>query len=176
MRFMKSFVLMFALMFTAVVGTVSAQNTGRTLEQEVARQIRMLPYYNVFDHIDFKIEGGVVTLSGYTNSLGTRSLIERVLQRQPGVTSVVNKIEELPPSRYDDRIRIAALRLFVDRGPAQYFSTINPDVRIIVKNGNMILEGNVLTNGDKNLLNVLGNSIPGVFSVTNNLRVERSVS
>jgi hypothetical protein len=163
-------------MLVALAFPAFAQKEGRTLEQEVARQIRLLPYYGVFDHIEYKVEGDVVTLSGYTISLGTRSQIENVLRRQPGVAAVINNIEELPPSRYDDQIRLAALRTFVNRGPAQYFSEIDPDVRIIVKNGNMILEGNVLTNGDKNLLNVLGNSIPGVFSVTNNLRVTRAVS
>lgn len=176
MKTLRSYILSFLVMLVALAFPAFAQKEGRTLEQEVARQIRLLPYYGVFDHIEYKVEGDVVTLSGYTISLGTRSQIENVLRRQPGVAAVINNIEELPPSRYDDQIRLAALRTFVNRGPAQYFSEIDPDVRIIVKNGNMILEGNVLTNGDKNLLNVLGNSIPGVFSVTNNLRVTRAVS
>jgi osmotically-inducible protein OsmY len=176
MKFIKSFALVFALLFAVAAGPALAQNSGRTLEQEVARQIRMLPNYNVFDSIDYQVDGSVVTLSGYTISLGTKSQVERAVKRQDGVTSVINNIEELPLSRMDDRIRIATLRTFADRGPGRYFSGLHPEVRIIVKNGNIILNGTVSSNGDRDLLNILANSVPGAFSVTNNVTVGKSIS
>ncbi|HVF46760.1 MAG TPA: BON domain-containing protein, partial [Pyrinomonadaceae bacterium] len=59
----------------------------------------------------------------------------------------------------------------VDRGPAQYFSDRNPDVRIIVENGRMTLEGVVSSRSDSNTLNILAHGINGVFEVTNNMVV-----
>ena len=47
-----------------------------------------------------------------------------------------------------------------------------PSVHIIVKNGNVRLEGVVANQGDKDLINVRANGVPGVFSVTNDLQVE----
>jgi osmotically-inducible protein OsmY len=45
----------------------------------------------------------------------------------------------------------------------------NPSVRIIVDGGRVTLEGYVNNRGTANLMNILANGIPGVFSVTNNL-------
>jgi osmotically-inducible protein OsmY len=45
-------------------------------------------------------------------------------------------------------------------------------VRIIVKNGNVTLEGVVLNEGDKTRAFLAANGVPNVFSVTNNLRTE----
>ncbi|QQS32581.1 MAG: BON domain-containing protein [Acidobacteriota bacterium] len=176
MRFTKSFALIFVLLLGMTVVPAIAQNSGRTVEQEVARQLRLLSNYNVFDYIDYRVENGVVTLSGWTNSLGTKYYIERALKRQDGITAVVNNIEELPPSRIDDRIRIATLRTFAERGPARYFSGLHPDVRITVKNGNIILNGVVSNVSDRDVLNILANSVPGVFSVTNNIKVGKTIS
>ena len=44
-------------------------------------------------------------------------------------------------------------------------------IRIIVKNGNVTLEGVVDNQSDKSMVNIRANGVHGVFSVTNNLRV-----
>jgi hypothetical protein len=82
---------------------------------------------------------------------------------------VVNHIEELPPSPMDDRIRREAYLTFLQTGPAQYFGHPNPDVRIIVKNGRLTLEGYVNSRSESDTLNVLAHGVSGVFEVTNNL-------
>jgi len=48
----------------------------------------------------------------------------------------------------------------------------NPSIHIIVKNGHVTLEGVVSTIGDSRLANITANGVPGVFSVTNHLRIE----
>ena len=48
-----------------------------------------------------------------------------------------------------------------------------PPIRIIVKNGNVTLEGVVANKGDSDLAKIAANGVSGVFSVTNNLRVEK---
>jgi hyperosmotically inducible protein len=47
-----------------------------------------------------------------------------------------------------------------------------PPIHIIVKNGNITLEGVVASEADKNIANIQARSVPGAFNVTNNLRVE----
>jgi osmotically-inducible protein OsmY len=51
-----------------------------------------------------------------------------------------------------------------------------PPIHIIVKNGHVTLEGVVASQADKDIAGIQANSVPGVFSVTNNLRVEGNSS
>ena len=168
----KSFFVIFAAIAAISMVSVTAQaKPAKTIEQQVSHQIKMLPYYNVFDHITFQVSGNTVTLNGKVNSLGTRRDAEASVKRIPGVANVVNNIRELPPSSWDDAIRRATLRMFLQHGPGQYFWEPNPDVRIIVDNGHVTLEGYVYNSSDSNTLNILANGVSGVFSVKNNLIV-----
>lgn len=159
--------------------SISAQNfapkgvSSSSIEQKVAKKLRGLSYYSYFDNIKFEVDGSTVTLYGKVYSLGTIDQAEGAVEDIDGVTAVINKIEMLPPSPFDDRIRREAIRTFTSRGPAQYFSEINPDVRIIVENGRLTLEGTVSRDSDSDLLNVLANGISGVFEVKNNLVVRK---
>lgn len=171
MRSVRSLFLLTVAALGIFASTATAQSSGGTIDNRVAKAVRGLQYYNTFDHITWQVNGGTVVLSGKTITLGTRHEIENSVKKIPGVTEVVNKIDELPPSSFDDAIRRAALLEFTNRGPAQYFGWPNPDVHVIVENGRITLEGFVARKGDSDILNVLANGIPGVFSVTNNLVV-----
>ena len=157
--------------------TVNAQSqdiSQNAVEQKVFKEINKLPYYGLFDHIAFKVEGGTVTLYGKTNSLGTRKSAERVVRKVPGVIEVVNLIEELPPSSYDAQIRRDIVREFVNSsGIYPYISGQRPSVRIIVENGRVTLEGYVANKGTSNLMYLLANRVPGTFQVTNHLVIDR---
>jgi hyperosmotically inducible protein len=48
-----------------------------------------------------------------------------------------------------------------------------PPIHIIVNNGNVTLDGVVANEGDKNIAGIQAKGVSGVFSVTNNLRVEK---
>ena len=48
----------------------------------------------------------------------------------------------------------------------------NPSIHIVVRNGNVTLEGVVSNRMDSQLAYMAANGVSGVFSVTNNLRVE----
>jgi hyperosmotically inducible protein len=149
----------------------AAVKPDKTIEQKVAHEINMLPYYGVFDHIAFQVSGNTVILNGAVNSLGTRRDAENRVKSISGVANVVNNIRELPPSSFDNAIRRQTLRTFIARGPSQYFWEPNPDVRIIVNNGNVTLEGYVYNSSDSNTLNILANGVSNVFHVQNNLIV-----
>jgi len=153
------------------VFTVGGSAQSKTIDQAVNHKIRMLTNYGVFDHITFQVSGPIVTLSGKVNSLGTKSEAEASVKRIPGVEKVINNIENLPPSPMDDAIRVKTLRTLSAGGLGGYFWETNPDVRIIVENGHVTLEGYVMNQGDLNRANILANGVSNVFSVTNNLIV-----
>jgi hyperosmotically inducible protein len=49
----------------------------------------------------------------------------------------------------------------------------NPSIHIIVNRGRVTLDGVVSTKMDSQLAYTAANQVPGVFSVTNNLQIER---
>ena len=147
------------------------------LVREVRHQLAMLPYYGVFDDLSFRVDpDGTVTLMGAVTRPTLKSDAENVVKHIEGVTKVVNQIEVLPLSPEDDRIRMAEYRAIYGEPSlaTRYGYRAIPPVHIIVKNGHVTLDGVVANQGDKDLINVRANSVPGVFSVTNNLRVEPS--
>jgi hyperosmotically inducible periplasmic protein len=148
----------------------------RTLEDKVRHEILMVPYIGVFDNLSYKVENGVVTLSGQVTQPVRKSDVERAVKRIPGVTAVNDQIEVLPLSPFDDRIRVRTLRTMLRSAPLdKYFQGVQPGIRIIVKNGNVTLDGFVLNNGDRQIAYMTANQVPGVFSVTNNLQIEPRV-
>src|SRR3954471_7668814 len=90
----------------------SSRKSDRTIEQQIFRKLVNLPDYGVFDHIAYQVEGNTVILTGKVYSLGTRSLAANVVKDVPGVERVVNNIQNLPPSGFDNRIRYQILREF----------------------------------------------------------------
>ncbi|MEA3008074.1 MAG: hyperosmotically inducible periplasmic protein, partial [Acidobacteriaceae bacterium] len=135
-------------------------------------ELLMLPYFGVFDYIAFQVKGDTVTLLGEVTRPTLKSDAENVVKHIEGVQRVINNIEVLPPSPMDDQLRLALYRAIYGY-PAleKYALGVQKPIRIIVKNGRVTLEGVVDSETDKNLVTVRANSVPGVFSVTNNLRV-----
>jgi hyperosmotically inducible protein len=150
--------------------------TGNPPPQDLANQVRhqlvMIPYYGVFDDLGYSVDNGVVTLTGDVNNPVVKTDAERSVKRLPGVTEVVNKIKILPPSSMDSHIRAAEYRaIFGYSSMYRYAMGANPSIHIIVDFGHVTLTGVVNSEADKNVANIRANSVPGVFSVTNNLRV-----
>ncbi len=146
----------------------------KRIEREVLHELRMLPYYTLFDNLEFKVRGYEVELDGQVVRPTLKSDAEAVVKRIEGVEKVVNKIEVLPLSPNDDRIRVAEYRAIFSRpGLDRYALQAVPPIHIIVKNGNVTLVGVVASEMDKNVANIEARSVSGVFSVTNNLRVEK---
>ena len=145
------------------------------LMKEVRHQLLLLPYYSVFDNLLFKVEGDKVTLLGQVSRPTLKSDAENAVKGIEGVASVNNQIEVLPTSPMDDQLRRAVYRaIYGDTGLSRYGMSALPSIHIIVKNGNVTLEGLVDSETDKNLANLRANQVPNVFSVTNNLAVAAS--
>jgi hyperosmotically inducible periplasmic protein len=144
------------------------------IQREVLHQLRMLPYYSVFDNLSFKVQGNQVELMGQVARPTLKSDAEGVVKHIEGVERVVNNIEVLPLSGFDDRTRLAEYRaIYWHQGLDRYALQAIPPIHIIVKNGNVTLVGVVANMMDKNLAGIQANGVSGVFSVTNNLQVEK---
>lgn len=165
------------IMASAVVAgqaTPHRMNGDLVLSKEVRRRLVTLPYYGVFDNLDYSVEGGTVTLYGQVLRTVTRKDAERRVARIEGVERVINNIEVLPLSGIDDSIRLRTYRALFRSGQLyRYAAGANPSIHIIVKHGHVTLEGVVSNRGDSQLAFIAANQVSNVFSVTNNLRVDR---
>lgn len=162
--------------FAQAAISASQPKTGLTkMEAAVRHELVMLPWFGVFDNLEFKVEGSHVTLFGQVTRPTLKSSAENVVKGLEGVDSVTNEIEVLPLSPMDDRIRLATYRSIFGFGSmSRYAWGPVPPVHIIVKNGNVSLKGIVANETDKNIASIRANSVSGVFSVNNDLRVESS--
>jgi hyperosmotically inducible periplasmic protein len=142
------------------------------ITKEVRHELLMLPYFTVFDNIGYKVDGYNVTLVGQVTRPTLKSDSENVVKRIEGVEHVDNQIEVLPLSPNDDRIRRQLYRAIYGFPQLQKYALgVQQPIRIIVKNGNVTLEGVVDNEGDKNVANIRARGVPGTFAVTNNLQV-----
>ena len=170
--------------------TVSADETSRS----VRRMLERLPYYGVFDFVAFSVDRGVVTLVGYSYQ-GLKDAAEMAAKRSAGVVEVANKIDQLPASLNDDRIRWATYyRIYADDFLSRYapggatevfreileerrFPGMQPvghyPIHIIVKNGRTTLLGVVDSAADRQIAEIRAREVTGVFAVENGLQVVR---
>ena len=141
--------------------------------REVRHELVMLPYYGVFDNLAYSVNGRTVTLVGQVTRPTLKSDAEHVVKNIEGVERVDNRIQVLPLSSMDDRIRMAEYRaIYGQTGLDRYALQAVPPIHIIVDNGHVALEGVVANQADKDMAGIRANGVSGVFSVTNNLRVE----
>ena len=166
---MKKLVLLTAFAALAVVGQ---NKTNERLVKNVRHELVMLPFYGVFDNLAYRVDGAKVTLFGQVTRPVMKSDAEKVVKRIEGVEQVVNEIEVLPLSTNDDRLRLALFDAIYRKLP-RYAVMAVPSIHIIVKNGNATLVGWVSTEGDKTIADLAAKGVPNVFSVKNELGVEK---
>jgi hyperosmotically inducible periplasmic protein len=184
-------------LLTAISGApVRAQSaTSEETVRSVRRMLERLPYYGVFDFIAFGVDRGTVTLVGYSFQGSLKADAEMAAKRSSGVDEVANKIEVLPASLNDDRIRWATYyRIYADDFLSRYapggvnevlrelrderhFPGMQPvgiyPIHIVVKNGRTMLLGVVDSTTDRQLAEVRAREVTGVFEVENGLTVAR---
>ena len=155
-----------------------AQNQNSPAYQRLVKEVRhelvMLPYLGVFDNLEYKVDGSTVTLVGQVTRPTLKRDAESAVKNIEGVEKVDNQIEVLPLSPNDDRIR-RAIYIALARNPQldRYFMQAVAPIRIIVKNGNVTLEGVVDRKGDSDMANITAKGVSGAFSVIDHLRVEK---
>jgi len=177
----KKFLTVFALALAGIVVAASnamaapvGADTNANVAAQVNHKLLMLPWYGVFDNLQYQVNGSEVILSGQVSPdhAVTKNDAAKAVEHIPGVTRVVNNIQILPLSGFDNQIRRAEYRTIFSAGDlGRYTMGANPPVHIIVANGHVTLEGKVINQMDRNMAGIEANSVPGVFSVTNNLQI-----
>ena len=168
-------VLTVSLLLAATAAAEPPASTAQRirLANQVRHELVMLPFYSVFDNLLFQVDGHAIILSGQVSRPTLKADAERVVRRVEDVETVVNHIEVLPHSAHDDEIRLAIYRaLYGHAALNRYVLHSVPPIHIIVRRGNVALEGAVATATEKQIAGMLANGVSGVFSVTNNLRVD----
>jgi len=140
------------------------------LYEKIRHELAMMPYISEFDFISFALMGNTVILSGWTVRQTNRSTAQNIVKNIEGVETVINNIDVLPLGSMDMRIR-AAVRAVLQQNLSRYFWGSGSDIKIIVKNGDVILLGAVTNSGDKDIAGIRVNTVPGVFHVFNLLQV-----
>ncbi|MFL6428828.1 MAG: BON domain-containing protein [Acidobacteriaceae bacterium] len=161
----------------SVVNDVQVQ-AGETTDQQLADKIGKqlaydrVGYGNAFNAITVSVNNAVVTLGGHALGPVAKESALNLAKRTPGVQNVVDNIQVDPLSPMDNQTRLAVART-VYGYPSLNKYAINPanPIRITVINGHVILSGVVDSQADKNVAGIQANTVPGVFSVTNNLQV-----
>jgi osmotically-inducible protein OsmY len=139
--------------------------------EKVRHELAMMPYISVFDFISFTMVGEDVILTGWTVRQTNRSEAYNRVKLIEGVRGIVNNIEVLPLGSSDMQIRAGA-RAALQRYLSRYFWGSGSDIKIVVKNGNIILLGSVASKADSDIANIQCNSVPFAFHVFNLLRIQ----
>ena len=139
--------------------------------EKIRHELAMMPYISVFDFISFTMIGTDVILTGWTVRETNRSEAYNRIKSIANITSIVNNIEVLPLGSNDNQIRANA-RAKLQRMLPRYFWGSGSDIKIVVKNGNIILLGTVTSKPDSDIATIQCNTVPMAFHVFNMLRVE----
>ena len=143
------------------------------LPKEVRHELVMLPYYGVFDNLAYRVDGSKVTLFGQVREPKLKDDAGKAVKSIEGVSAVDNQIEVMPLSPNDDQIRIAAYRAIYSKPNLQrYQMGAVPPIHIIVKNGDVTLEGFVANQMDKEVAGIAAKTVGTAHQITNNLKTD----
>jgi osmotically-inducible protein OsmY len=138
--------------------------------EKVRHELAMMPYISEFDFISFTMVGDNVILTGWTVRITNRSTAQNLVKNIEGVNQITNNIDVLPMGSFDMQIRAGA-RAALQRNLSRYFWGSGSDIKIVVKNGSIILLGRVATQSDVDVANIQCNTVPNAFHVFNMLKV-----
>jgi osmotically-inducible protein OsmY len=157
--------------------TVAGPNVpDAQLEQKLAKKLRYVRvgYDNTFDYFALGVKDGVVTVEGQDRTGIGRDEALFDIANMPGVKDVIDNVSVEPVSRFDDGLRLRAMRaIYGDNVLSKYAMDPARPIRIIVTNGHVTLYGSVDSSMDKTIAGLKANQLFGAFSVDNKLQVEK---
>jgi len=143
------------------------------LSKEVRHELVTLPYYGVFDNLAYRVDGSKVTLFGQVRDPKLKIDAEKAVKSIEGVSAVDSQIEVLPLSPADDSTRMAVYRAIYTKPSLQRYQLgAVPPIHIIVRNGDVTLEGVVANQMDKDVAGIAAKGVGSTHQVTNNLRAD----
>jgi osmotically-inducible protein OsmY len=158
---------------------VASSVHDEVLRDELGNKLRYdrIGYGIVFNNLTLQVDNGVVTVGGKVRDYPDRDSALAIVETTPGVKEVIDEIDVAPTSPNDDRLRVALARSIYGNSALQKYA-LDPQapIRIVVENGHVELYGMVSNTLDKQVAFSSANSVPGVFSVKNNIAVASEVS
>ncbi|HEX3748802.1 MAG TPA: BON domain-containing protein [Bryobacteraceae bacterium] len=160
-------------LIAVALATAQTQPPNSYVVREVGHELGKLPYLSIFDDVSYRVEGDNVILTGEVTRPIVKTDAERLVKRVEGVAQVIDRIEVLPLSPNDERIRRATYFALVRQPQLEtYFLQASCPIRIIVKNGDVTLQGAVSNQADADLAKLTAGNVSGVFHFTSKLEVE----
>jgi hyperosmotically inducible protein len=153
----------------------AAQPKDFQVLKDVAAKVDGYTQFTIFDDVNASVKDGVVTLTGKVTMPYKRDDIEKRVGKIAGVQSVVDKIEVLPVSQFDEELRYRIARSIYGHSNFWNYAIMpNPPIHIVVEHGRVTLTGVVNSNIDRVLARSLATQF-GAFSVTNDLKTDAEV-
>jgi hyperosmotically inducible protein len=150
------------------------QVSDTELREALSNKLRYdrVGYGIVFNSLTVAVDHGTVTVGGSVRDYPDRDSAIAIAETTPGVKDVIDEIDVAPASPFDDALRIRLARAIYGQPSLQMYA-IDPQapIRIVVKGGHVELAGIVLSEADRQIAFARASSVPGVFSVENNLMV-----
>ena len=139
----------------------------------VQKQVLGYAQFSIFDSVHAQIDNGVVALTGKVTMPYKRNDIEKRVAKVTGVQRVVNRIEVLPVSQFDDELRFRIARaIYGNANFWGYGSRVNPPIHVIVEHGRVTLEGVVNSNVDRMVARSIASSFSSFGPVKNELKTD----
>ena len=146
-------------------------------DEELATRIRAKVlrsvYYTIFDQIGLSVKNGEVTLFGKVTTPYKAQNIVELASKQEGVQKIDNKVEVLPVSPEDERLRNQLATEIYQEFP-DYASLSSPPIHIIVENARVTLFGIVRNEVERHQILNIARSAFGVMDVEDKLAVGAS--
>ncbi len=153
-----------------VEGSVPDKELQTTLRDKLSYD--RIGYGMMFNALNLKIENGVVTVGGNVFDYPSRGSALAIVQTTPGVKDVIDEINVLPTSNFDDGLRIGVARAIYGNPTMRKYAMVpQKPIRIIVDKGHVTLYGVVDNKMDRQIAETQAKSVSGAFSVKNNLVV-----
>src|SRR5262245_25002737 len=159
-----------ALVGALAAPAAAADKENLQLYRAVQKQVLGYAWFSIFDNVESQINDGVVVLHGKVTMPYKKNDLEKRVAKVDGVKQVINKIEVLPVSQFDDRLRMQIARaIYSNPNFRGFYSQANPPIHIVVDRGRVTLEGVVNNQTDRMLaMSIATNCLS--FNVKNELK------
>jgi len=159
-----------ALVGALAAPAAAADKANLQLFKDVQKQVLTYSWFSIFDNVESQINDGVVVLHGKVTMPYKKTDLEKRVAKVDGVKQVINKLEVLPVSQFDDRLRMQIARaIYGNPNFRGFYSQANPPIHIVVDRGRVTLEGVVNNQTDRMLAMSIANNFLA-FGVKNELR------
>jgi len=149
--------------------------TPRQIAEQARKDIVTYYAYTIFDNVTLGVEGDRLVVNGQVTQPYKKQAIGDFLAHVKGVADFENNLEVLPTSQYDDQLRLAIARaIYRDPFFIHYADQALPPIHVIVKNGNVTLEGVVANQLDRTKAEADARLAATFFNFTDNLRIEKA--